>query len=72
MKNKKVEINEERCKGCAVCTQFCPLKLLSISPNKINAAGYNVITVSDLNKCIGCGMCVMMCPDRVLKIKEEQ
>ncbi|MDR3163762.1 MAG: 4Fe-4S binding protein [Mycoplasmataceae bacterium] len=72
MPNKKITIIEERCKGCSVCTQFCPLHLLSVSKTKINPAGYNVISVSDINKCIGCGMCSLMCPDRALKLKENQ
>jgi 2-oxoglutarate ferredoxin oxidoreductase subunit delta len=72
MPKQKIKINEERCKGCAVCIQFCPLKLLSINPQKINHAGYNVVCINELDKCIGCGMCAMMCPDQALKMKENK
>jgi 2-oxoglutarate ferredoxin oxidoreductase subunit delta len=67
---KKVNIDTERCKGCVVCTNFCPFKLLYINNKKINHDGYNVVDITDINKCTGCGLCTMMCPDSAIKTKE--
>ncbi|MDR0825669.1 MAG: 4Fe-4S dicluster domain-containing protein [Mycoplasmataceae bacterium] len=69
---KKITIDTERCKGCTVCTNFCPQKILFINEKKINHDGYTIVDVSDINKCTGCGLCCMMCPDSVLKVKEEK
>ncbi|GHU48803.1 2-oxoacid:acceptor oxidoreductase subunit delta [Bacilli bacterium] len=69
---RKVTIDFERCKGCALCTNFCPQKILFINSKKINHDGYAAIDVMDINKCTGCSLCCMMCPDSVLKVKENQ
>lgn len=69
---KKITIDYERCKGCNVCAQYCPFKLLAINAKRINKDGYNVIDIQNIEKCTGCGICSMMCPDSVLKVKEDK
>ncbi|MGI6574497.1 MAG: 4Fe-4S dicluster domain-containing protein [bacterium] len=63
----KVEFNEERCKGCELCTTVCPVKIIKLS-NKINKLGYHPATVTDMDKCTGCTMCARICPDTVIKV----
>ncbi len=63
----EVKIDEERCKGCELCTTVCPKGILELS-KKINKKGYLVITITDKEKCIGCGMCALICPDIALEV----
>lgn len=68
----KVLFREERCKGCTLCSTFCPKKIIDMSSN-INKLGYYVAHITEEKKkdCIGCGCCFRMCPDSVITIIEE-
>ena len=35
----KVTFDSDRCKGCALCVDACPKKIIVIAKNKINAKG---------------------------------
>lgn len=58
----KLVIDENRCKGCGLCTQVCPYRLLVVG-EKLNAQGYVVVDLSDPEKCTGCSLCAQICPD---------
>ncbi|MFH0983264.1 MAG: 4Fe-4S dicluster domain-containing protein [Planctomycetota bacterium] len=58
----QVAVIQERCKGCAYCVEFCPLKVLVMS-SRFNAKGYHYPEVADPAACSGCGLCGMYCPD---------
>ncbi|MDL2206232.1 4Fe-4S binding protein [Eubacteriales bacterium OttesenSCG-928-N13] len=64
-----VSILEERCKGCMLCIQACPKKILQLS-DRINQKGYHPIECSDMSKCIGCAFCARMCPDCVIVVEK--
>lgn len=68
----KVVFRENRCKGCTLCSTFCPKKIIEMS-NNINELGYYVAHIPEENKkdCIGCGCCFRMCPDSVISIIED-
>jgi 2-oxoglutarate ferredoxin oxidoreductase subunit delta len=57
-----VFFQEERCKGCGFCIEFCPMKVLEFSKD-YNAKGYHFPVAVHLEKCIGCNMCGLYCPD---------
>lgn len=63
----KVYINRERCKGCGYCVEFCPRKVLSMSP-EINPKGYNPAMVSNEGECLSCGYCEAICPEFAIKV----
>ncbi len=67
----RVSFQEERCKGCELCTIFCPTKIIIIDKNRINAKGYHPATVKEMDKCIGCANCAMICPDIVITVERE-
>lgn len=69
MANSIAYLNNERCKGCGICTAYCPKKLISMS-TKLNAKGYCVAEITDCGKCTGCGFCAMMCPDLAVEIHQ--
>lgn len=69
MKKFNLDFNYELCKACSLCVEFCPKKILYLDKDKINKHGYNIISVTDMDKCIGCMFCATMCPDSVIGIK---
>ena len=66
----KVEFNETLCKGCGLCVNACPKKILQIG-KRINAMGYNVAECVNQAACIGCAFCGIMCPDCVITVSKE-
>lgn len=66
----KLKFNDNLCKGCALCVNACPKKILCIS-KKTNAKGYNVVECTDSNACISCAFCATMCPDSVIEVFKE-
>lgn len=67
----KVTFNKQLCKGCGLCVDACPRKILALDKTEINAKGYHPATMTDQSKCIACAMCAMMCPDVVIKVEKE-
>jgi 2-oxoglutarate ferredoxin oxidoreductase subunit delta len=58
-----VVIDEDRCKGCALCTLVCPHDLVHIA-DRFNAKGYRPSEFTDpQGRCTGCTNCAIMCPD---------
>ncbi len=38
-----VVINEDRCKGCALCVDACPKDVLALAERKVNVHGYSYV-----------------------------
>jgi len=55
VKNEKLIIEINLCKGCGICAAFCPKNVLEIRDDKVN--------IKDLDSCIQCGLCELRCPD---------
>jgi len=53
-------VNEKNCKGCKLCTGYCPAGAISVTDKKA--------FIND-KKCIGCGECIMICPSRAIEIQ---
>ncbi len=68
----KVVINEERCKGCALCTIACPKGLVKIS-GSLNRQGFLPVRVSedDLRLCTSCALCAQICPDVAITVHRQ-
>lgn len=71
MAKGKVTFDQDRCKGCELCTTVCPVNIVVIDKEKINAKGYNPSTVSDPDKCIGCASCALICPDAIITVERD-
>jgi len=54
----------ERCKGCGICVQFCPLGLLYDS-STTNDKGYHLpkIKPEKEGSCVNCEFCSLVCPE---------
>jgi len=63
----KLIINADWCKGCGICTAFCPTKAIELKNEKVS--------IADINKCTECGLCELRCPDYAIYVgrkKNEQ
>ena len=63
----KISIDRELCKGCALCIEFCPQKLITLS-DKLNAAGYLPAEPKDSQDCSGCTNCALVCPEVAIEV----
>ncbi len=64
-----IVIDQDRCKGCELCTTVCPQGDLVQMASTFNAKGYRPSTFVDPDEnCIGCTFCAMMCPDMVITV----
>ena len=55
------EIDQEECKGCGLCVNACPAKVLELSTH-LNSKGYHPSGYKG-SGCIGCGSCFYSCPE---------
>ena len=63
-----IRTDEDRCKGCGLCVNFCPVSVLRLS-DRINVLGYHPVELHETEKtCTGCGTCALMCPDQVITV----
>lgn len=67
----KVEFDEERCKGCELCTKACPKQII-VMASHLNSMGFHPATVLDQEACISCAFCARMCPDVVITVRREE
>ena len=63
----KIEVDFERCKGCMLCANFCPKKIISAS-TELNSKGYYPAYQTEPDKCVGCAICARMCPDVAITV----
>jgi 2-oxoglutarate ferredoxin oxidoreductase subunit delta len=69
-KMAKVTFQTDRCKGCGLCVQACPKKIVALSDDKLNAKGFHPAEVVEMEACIGCAFCATMCPDCVITVEK--
>lgn len=67
MSSKKLIVDENRCKSCGLCVEFCPKKTLEIGSG-INVQGYNFVVQKNKENCIGCDTCGIICPDMAIGV----
>lgn len=56
----RIEINHAYCKGCHICVEFCPTKVLEMRGI--------VAAVKKPEACIACMQCELRCPDFAIKV----
>lgn len=64
-----ITINDDLCKGCGLCVNACPKKLLELEKSRLNTKGYHPATCTDITKCIGCTFCAVQCPDSAITVE---
>lgn len=65
-----VSFNEDRCKGCQLCTTVCPKGIVIMKEDLINNKGFHPAGVAEMEKCIGCAFCAIICPDCVIEVEK--
>ena len=56
-----IHVDTEECKGCGLCIEACPPKVISLS-ERLNHYGYRTATYAG-SGCTGCGICFFACPE---------
>jgi 2-oxoglutarate ferredoxin oxidoreductase subunit delta len=56
-----VEMNADECKGCGLCVEACPPKVLRLA-EYLNRYGYHPALYAGAG-CSGCGICYFVCPE---------
>lgn len=59
-----LEIKKNWCKGCRLCVDICPKKLIS-------ADELGKIQIGAPDKCTACGMCESICPDFAIRVEKN-
>jgi len=63
----RIEIREDRCKGCGLCIAACAKKILAFS-DRFNQSGYHPMVCVKPADCIGCAICGRACPDMAIDV----
>ena len=63
--NGTVTIDVEVCKGCELCIDACPPRVLTMS-TPVNHLGYRYPELAP--GCTGCAACQLICPDFVFEV----
>ena len=56
-----LRIDEQECKGCWLCIEACPPKVIRMSEH-LNHLGYRTAYYAGAG-CTGCGVCFTACPE---------
>lgn len=59
-------INAKWCKGCALCADYCPKKVLDIA----NIGDVPVFARG--GDCVGCRRCEVICPERAIHLEQKE
>ncbi len=69
MRQGKVVVDRERCKGCYLCVASCPFKVLE-PDTAMNGSGVYPTRFAEPEKCTACASCYRICPDTALTVYE--
>ena len=61
-----VVIDVAACKGCDLCIDACPPRVLKMTEHQLNHRGYRYQEL--LAGCTGCRACAQICPDFVFQV----
>ncbi len=65
----KLTFRTDNCKGCGLCVDVCPKKVLALAEDVINKKGHHPVTAVNPEACIACAFCATMCPDCVITVE---
>ena len=60
-----IATNARFCKGCGICVEFCPKKVLELDELK-------KIKVARAADCIACRQCELRCPDYAIALVADK
>ena len=56
-----MQIDVERCKGCGLCKEVCPLGVINVEGRKVDVG----------EGCVECKTCMKVCPEGVFSVKTD-
>ncbi len=66
-----IVIDDNRCKGCELCTFVCPKKVIVLA-DYFTPRGYRPARLQDpKGECTGCLLCSTICPDVAITVYRE-
>ena len=65
----KLSILTDRCKGCGLCVDACPVHIIELDHARMTPKGYHPAHCIDLDACTGCMSCAVMCPDVAITVE---
>ncbi|OGO20531.1 MAG: hypothetical protein A2Z14_16370 [Chloroflexi bacterium RBG_16_48_8] len=69
MAKGRIEIDENLCKGCTLCTLVCPKDLIEMTEDRLTPRGYHpAVFINPDLECTGCGICGVICPDASITV----
>lgn len=68
MAKGEITINEEYCKGCGLCAEYCPRDCIVMSTDRFNSRGMIMPIFEKPEDCTGCTICGFMCPDAAITV----
>ena len=66
----KIEIKQEWCKGCYICVEICPRKVLERDEAAF-VRGFHPVVVARPEDCTACRLCELLCPDLAIAVSKE-
>ncbi len=66
----KITVDESVCKGCGLCANACPLKIIFLDTGRLNLKGYHPARLMEPGRCTGCASCAAMCPDTAITVEK--
>ena len=68
-----IVVDENRCKGCALCTTVCPKGIIVLA-DSFTPHGYHparLVESAQSASCTGCLLCAVICPDAAITVYRE-
>jgi heterodisulfide reductase subunit A len=74
-------VNEEKCTGCGVCSQKCPVEAIDDYNESLSKGGaiyvkypqaVPLIYIINKDKCLGCGICEEVCKAGAIEYNQEE
>lgn len=62
----KIEVDKFFCKGCGLCMDVCPFRLIVYSDEAGESGLY--AEQKDAEKCTGCTLCAIQCPECAISV----
>ncbi len=66
-----IEVDEIFCKGCEICIEACPMRVLILDVDILNSKGYHPVKLLT-NGCTGCAICAVVCPEAAITVYREK